>query len=314
MNPAAAQLQHPLGHHCAPARMLLYMLAFGLVWGVSLVMYGVAIGMVGMALTIAAVAGLSCLVGSLAPLIAPHPSGLLRPRGLLLHASIPDLFMRVGFHRKACQRREKEQSAVCPPAAATMGNFGVGLAVCIFNRADGSTINLLFASNVRLIRRSLELGASQATSTYPVWALVLHAGFVPNALWCPFLLSRNESWVLFREKRMANGSLARDRGGSIVPYRYARLGVGASLVGVWHIIRFCCDAIGSNCARQYLGRPCRRMGRHFPPYEKVAHRHHSLDHRFGHNHERGRVILGFVSLDFLRFALYCERSTVPTNA
>jgi len=216
-----------------PTRALLYPLAFGLVWGVSLVMYGVAIRMVGMALTIAVVAGLSCLVGSLTPLLVLHPADLLRPRGLLLLASMPILFLGLGLYRKAGLKREKEQAVPGSTTAPTGANLAVGLAVCIFTGLIGSTINLGFAFSGDIIQRSVELGASQVTSTYPVWALVLGAGFIPNALYCSFLLSRNKTWALFLEDGWSNGVLLSTAMALLWLTGVLGYGVGANLIGVY---------------------------------------------------------------------------------
>jgi L-rhamnose-H+ transport protein len=216
-----------------PARALLYTIGFGLIWGVSLVMYGVAIKMVGMALTIAVVAGLSCLVGSLTPLVVLHPGELLHPRGLLLLVSMPILFLGLHLYRKAGLKRETEQATPGSTTAATGRNLAVGLAVCIFTGLIGSTINLGFAFSGDLIRRGLELGANHVTSTYPVWALVLGAGFVPNAIYCSFLLSRNKTWALFGESGWPAEVLLSIAPALLWLTGVLGYGVGANLIGVY---------------------------------------------------------------------------------
>jgi L-rhamnose-H+ transport protein len=81
------------------------------------------------------------------------------------------------------------------------------------------------------VSRSLELGANPATSTYPVWALVLPAGVIPNVFYCVYLLFRNGTWSAFRTSGWAKeGALAVAMAllwlGGMVCY-----GIGATLVG-----------------------------------------------------------------------------------
>jgi len=213
-------------------RALLYPLLFGLLWGVAQSTYGVAIKSVGMALAISVVSGLSCLSGSLIPLLVLNPEDLFHARGLLLLASMPILFLGLALFGEAGRRREKEQTGSGSVRGAE-SNFSTGLAVCIFTGIFGSSINLGFAFSGDVIRHSLELGATPVSSTYAVWTLVLGAGFIPNFLYCLFLLFRNRTWSLFTERDWAKGMLVAMGMallwlGGIVAY-----GIGAKLVGVY---------------------------------------------------------------------------------
>jgi L-rhamnose-H+ transport protein len=148
-----------------------------------------------MALAIAVVAGLSCLGGSLIPLLALHPAALLEARGLLMLASMPVLIAGLWFSAAAGKRREKEQGVA---AGGTGQSFLVGLGICIFTGIFGSNLNLGFVFGSDLQRRSVMLGAHPVTATYAVWALVLGAGFIPNLLYCLYRLARNHTWSVFR--------------------------------------------------------------------------------------------------------------------
>jgi L-rhamnose-H+ transport protein len=187
-------------YRSVPVRALVYPLAFGFFWGIAQLTFGLGIKAVGMALAMAVVAGLSCLSGSLVPLLVFNPADLFRPRGLLLLVSMPLLFVGLGLYGRAGMRREKEQTASNSSVGSPGKNFGVGLAICIFTGIVGSSINLGFAFGKSIIPRSLQFGASPVTATYAVWALVLGAGFVPNLLYCLFLITRNRTWALFAQK------------------------------------------------------------------------------------------------------------------
>jgi len=213
-----------------PGRALLLPLVFGFLWGIAQVTFGLGISAVGMALAFAVVAGLSCLSGSLIPLLVLNPGDLFKPRGLLLLVSMPILFAGLALYGAAGRRREKEQptSSVASSAARS---FAAGLGICIFTGIFGSNINLGFAFGGDVQRSGLSHGASTVTSTYAVWALVLGAGFIPNLAYCVYLLFRNRNWRLFveagRGREILLGiAMALLWLGGMVTY-----GIGATLVG-----------------------------------------------------------------------------------
>jgi L-rhamnose-H+ transport protein len=215
----------------AAPRMLLYPLVFGFFWGIAQVTYGLGISAVGMAVAIAVVAGLSCLGGSLVPLLVLNPSALLQPRGLLLLASMPVLIAGLSFSGAAGKRREKEQAQAVTSTNERGSSFLVGLGICIFTGIFGANLNLGFVFGERLLRRSIAMGANPITATYAVWALVLGAGFIPNLLYCLYLLVRNRTWPLFHQTGWPTESLlgvamALLWLGGMVGY-----GIGATLAG-----------------------------------------------------------------------------------
>ncbi len=83
-----------------------------------------------------------------------------------------------------------------------------GLAICIFTGIFAANFNLGFAFSGDIIRKGHEQGASFATATYAVWALVFAAGFVPNLLYCGYLLTRSRTWSLFPRSAARETALA----------------------------------------------------------------------------------------------------------
>jgi L-rhamnose-H+ transport protein len=178
-------------------RALLVPALFGLLWGAAQVTFGLSLRMVGLALTYAVVSGLACLSGSLVPMLAFHPEELLRPRGLLLLLSIPILIVGLFFYAIAGRRREKEQADPNAGPSTPKGSFATGLALCIFTGIFGSSYNLGLAFAGDILHASRAHGAGPLTSTYAVWSLVLGAGFIPNLVYCIYLLAKNRTANLF---------------------------------------------------------------------------------------------------------------------
>ncbi len=218
-------------YHAAPAHLLLLPLMFGFLWGIAQVTFGVSIKAIGMAIAIAVVQGVQTPLGSLIPLLAADAAALLQPRGLLLLASLPIVFTGLFLYGMAGKRREKEQAEV---RANEHGmSFIAGLGIAVFTGVFGANLNLGFACGGGLITRSAQLGANPATATYPVWALVLGAGFIPNLLYCAFLIFRNRTWSLFKnsgwtKEFMLSLAMALLWLGGIILY-----GIGANLIGAY---------------------------------------------------------------------------------
>ena len=170
---------------------------FGFMWGIAQCTFGLGIETVGMALAFAVVSGLACLSGSLVPQLVMDAGELLRPRGLLLLASIPILLSALVFYGKAGRRREREQRGGSSTQSRTSYSFTAGLVICVFTGIVGSAWNVGFAFSGPILHASAVAGAGPLTSTYAVWAVILSAGFVPNLIYCVYLLSRNKTWSRF---------------------------------------------------------------------------------------------------------------------
>ena len=180
-----------------PARFLLLPLGFGFILGFAQVAYGIALVAVGISVAVSVVSGVSCVTGALVPMLFLQPADLLRPGVFLLLVSLPILLAGVALYGMAGHRREKEQSTVASETKAYPWGFGRGLAICIFTGVFGSSINLGFAFSGEIIRRSIALGGNSTTSTFVVWTLVFGASFIPNLVYCSYLLFRNHNWWRF---------------------------------------------------------------------------------------------------------------------
>lgn len=183
-----------------PTRVIVAALLFGFLWGIAQVTYGLSLKAVGLAVAVAVVSGLACVSGSVVPLLVLDPADLFRARGIFLLCSIPILLLGLAAYGVAGRLREKEQQTPNPTEASPEVSFKVGLALCIFTGVFGSAFNLGYAFSGDIIRRSIELGARPETGGYAVWALVFGAGSVPNLFYCLYLLVRNHTFTLFRQK------------------------------------------------------------------------------------------------------------------
>lgn len=196
-------------YHTLPARALIYPLIFGLLWGISQVTFGLGIDAVGMAVAIAVVSGMACLSGSLIPLAVLSPADLFHPRGVLLLFSLPILVVGL-FYCGAAGRRRDSERPVLPGSSAGVGqkSFMTGLAICIFTGIFASNFNLGLSFSAGVMERARQLGASPLTASYAVWTLVFAAGFIPNLIYCAYLLSRSHTWSRFTISSVRESALS----------------------------------------------------------------------------------------------------------
>jgi L-rhamnose-H+ transport protein len=148
---------------------------------------------------------------------------------------MPVLFAGLTLYGKAGIRREKEQASSATIVSLPKKSFANGLTICIFTGIFGSSINLGFAFGGGLIHRSLQLGASETTSTYAVWALVLAAGCIPNLLYCLFLIVKNRTWSSFFLPGFGKEFLVAAIMSALWVAGIFTYGIGTKLVGVYGI-------------------------------------------------------------------------------
>jgi len=181
----------------APLKELLPALIFGFLWGIAQATFGIGIEAVGMALAIAVVVGLTGFLGSLIPMLVLNPGELFHPRGIALMICLPILILAMVLYGMAGLRREKEQGSQNNQPTKPKMSFAVGLGICVFTGVFGALLNFGFAFSGPLQARCVQLGAKPVFATWAVWLLVLTAGFIPNLLYCGYLLFRNRTWSSF---------------------------------------------------------------------------------------------------------------------
>ncbi len=245
----------------APLRELLPALIFGFLWGIAQVTFGIGIAAVGMALAVAVVVGLTGFLGSLIPMLVLHPEELFRPRGIALMISLPILILGLVLYGMAGLRREKEQESQNGQPVERKMSFAAGLAICIFTGVFGALLNFGFAFSGPLQRRSVELGANPAFSTYAVWMLVLAAGFIPNLLYCGYLLFRNRTWSLYPIAGWPKEAAMGARNGGPVAGRSSGLRNGHNVPQRFrHVVRLCVPHLINGAGLESARPVFRRMG------------------------------------------------------
>lgn len=179
-------------YRAAPAVEFLPAVLGGLLWGAGQVSFGIAIPMVGMAMAFAIVVGMCSVLGSFFPMLIQRPEALLARPGLLLLISAVILAAGLVVYARAARQRERDGGILLE-----RGNFRKGLALCLFTGTAGAAINLGFALSSGLAARAAAQGASPQAAGFAVWGVLLPCGYVPNLLYCLYLLTKNRTVSLY---------------------------------------------------------------------------------------------------------------------
>lgn len=211
-----------------PSRILLLPLLFGFGWGIAQVTFGLSIARVGMAMAFAIVVGLSSLLGSVIPLAIFHPVSLAGQPGITLLASAALLAWGVVLYARAGRERDLNTSA----AGSSSRGFLIGLLLCVFTGCFGSMINLGFVFGGKIADEAMHRGVPADRATLCVWAVVLSAGYLPNAAYTLYLLKRNRSVKEFRQ-RFFRESLLALAAAILWLFGFLGYGIGAGVMGIY---------------------------------------------------------------------------------
>lgn len=176
---------------------------FGFAWGIGGLLFGQGISRVGLALGFPVILGITSSFGSLLPLAVLHPEELGTRHGVALMAGTVVVALGLVFLAVAGRRRESEQASAA--AATNRAGFGAGLIICILSGVFSSMLNFAFVFGEEMRQLSLQAGASHAQSGNAIWAVGLSFGFLPNLAYCIYLLNKNRTWDVFREKQAGAG-------------------------------------------------------------------------------------------------------------
>jgi L-rhamnose-H+ transport protein len=235
MAAALATVAHPWEVYAgAPRESVMLIVLFGLLWGVSAILFGLGVSRVGLAIGFGVIIGISAALGTLIPLIFLHPEALLQPVGLLTMAGVGLLVSGVACCAIAGRIRETSH----PVTRA-------GLVTCILSGVGAPMINFGLAFGSGIVTSAEKTGTSPAHSLNAIWPLLLGGAFLVNAGYCVYLMIRKSGFEVFRQPRaLANLGLGSVMGilwmGSNLAYAYgsARLGPLGLALG-WPIMMGC---------------------------------------------------------------------------
>jgi len=186
-------LSEMLGHTPASAVSLVFL--YGAGWGVGSVLAGLGVARMGMAMGVAVLLGVTAAIGTFVPLVANTPQLVFTAKGLLVILAVITLLLGVALAAVAGKKRDASLAAESTPLEK--GSFGVGLALCVFSGIFSAMLNLAFAFSQPMVQAGVDTGASNFGALNAVWMVALAGGFIANAGYTGYLLTRNKTWSNF---------------------------------------------------------------------------------------------------------------------
>jgi len=183
----------------APSSATVHVFLYGAAWGIGSVLSGLGVARMGLAMGVAVLIGVQAVIGSFVPLVVNTPELIPQRKGLTIITAVVTLL--VGLALVAVAGKERDRSQSPPELSGHESGFAVGLAICIFSGVFSAMLNLGFAFSQPLIQAAVAVGATESSALNAVWAIALIGGFIPNASYTGYLLTRNRTWGHFTLSR-----------------------------------------------------------------------------------------------------------------
>jgi L-rhamnose-H+ transport protein len=182
-----------------PRNALMWVFAFGALWGLGGLTFGLTVRYLGIALGVAVALGLCNAFGTLVPpIVSGDWEELVRSRaGQVILVGVFISLIGIAVSGLAGVSKERELSADEKQAAVPEFDFRKGILVAIFCGVMSACFAYGIAAGAPLARLTREqLLASNRSDLWqnlPVLIVVLAGGFITNCVWCVILNVRNRT-------------------------------------------------------------------------------------------------------------------------
>jgi L-rhamnose-H+ transport protein len=187
-----------------PWRVLLLPPAFAFSWGIASMLGGLCVSRIGLSLSYALIIGIGASAGSLVPLLYFSPETLHTPAGHYILLGIVVMLCGLVLVTWAGKQKEAgsaEQAGVPNNhenlAGSPRHHYVAWVLTAVIAGILSAGLNFSFAFGQGVAAAAQAAGASITGATYPVWALAMLGGMIPNLVYPGVLCFRNRSWKLF---------------------------------------------------------------------------------------------------------------------
>lgn len=173
---------------------------FGVGWGIGSVCFGLGLYLLGQSIAYTVMMGVIAVVGALVPLLATNPRIVLTEGGLLILLSMIVMIAGVVYCGFAGKLRDDTTAVTAVGQVNDQKNFVFAFLVCLAGGLFSSMFNLAFHYGrpiAEVAAKQLGESSSSFRANSPIWALAMLGGFIPNLLYCLYLLSRKGTWSRF---------------------------------------------------------------------------------------------------------------------
>lgn len=226
---------------------------FGAGWGVGNVLFGLGLYMLGQSLAYTVMVGLIAVGGSLIPMLVTSPDKALTGGGLVIILSMMVTILGVACCGRGGKLRDDHLQQSAQPAKRHT-RFVLAFVVCVAAGVFSCMFNLAFHFGKPIAdAAAAQMGGSGDSfhANTPIWLLVMLGGFIPNLVYCVYLLIRKGSWKKYLQPGIASHWLCGIAMGTVFAADITFYGIGADYLGplgttVGWIVMNACGIMAAN--------------------------------------------------------------------
>ncbi|RCL66574.1 MAG: rhamnose/proton symporter RhaT [Cryomorphaceae bacterium] len=177
----------------SPVESIQMAMLYGFLWGIGGIMFGVSVPYIGLSLTMGIVMGLAGSVGSLIPFFQGSNSTSDPVFSYVLGGLLISL-VGVALTAKAGIDRDKLQNS---NDSNNKSNIIKGILIAVVCGVLSALLNVGFSNAAPIAKTAEDFGVITRNSSLVAWVVVLWGAFLMNALYCVYLLFKNNSWNSF---------------------------------------------------------------------------------------------------------------------
>lgn len=174
-------------------RQLAVPMLFGAGWGVAQILFGISVKRLGLGIAYAIIVGLGAVLGTLVPLFAQQRATANDHAMQLIICGVAVMVIGILLTTWGGQIKERATSQ-----SASQRPYAAAISVAVLCGLMAPMLNYSFAFGQVIAQIAVRLGNQPVHSPYAVWPIGLAGGFLPNAAYSLWLLSKNRTWPLFR--------------------------------------------------------------------------------------------------------------------
>jgi len=172
----------------ASINVILLAMLFGAMWGIGGIMFGKSVPYIGMSLTYGIVLGLCAAAGSLIPFFTKDDPSMVEKLPKVIGGVV---LLVIGVGLAAYAGILKDRLTVGEEKKENSGKLKIGSGFL------SAALGIGFDSGAGIGALAREAGATVRNSSLAIWVVVLWGGFIINAGYAIFLLSKNKTWNSF---------------------------------------------------------------------------------------------------------------------
>ncbi len=166
-------------------------------WGVAQILFGLSVDRLGLGIAYAIIVGLSAALGTLVPFFVQQRAMASGHSIGLIVGGVAVMALGIVLTAHGGRLRESVADGPSRTIPAHRG-YRAALFLAILCGVMAPMLNYSFAFGQDIAQQAVRMGNSGTHAAYAIWPVALAGGFVPNIAYSLYLISKKQTWPLFR--------------------------------------------------------------------------------------------------------------------